>query len=49
MDAVDYVLSRFPDEQQDSLDGVLTRAAEALEAIVLEGPVRAMESFNRLH
>ena len=49
MDAVDYVLSRFPDEEQDSLDGVLTRAAEALEAIVLEGPVRAMESFNRLH
>ena len=49
MDAVDYVLSRFSDEQQDSLDGVLTRAAEALEAIVLEGPVRAMESFNRLH
>lgn len=49
MDAVDHVLSRFSPEEQDSLDGVLTKAAEALEAIVLEGPVRAMESFNRLH
>jgi len=46
-DAVDYVLSRFSPEEQDSLDGVLAAAAEAVEAIVLEGPVRAMESFNR--
>ncbi len=49
MDAVDHVLSRFSPEEQDSLDGVLAKAAEAVEAIVLEGPVRAMESFNRLH
>lgn len=48
MDTVDYVLSRFSPEEQDSLDGVLAKAAEAVEAIVLEGPVRAMESFNRL-
>ena len=47
MDTVDYVLSRFSPEEQDSLDGVLAKAAEAVEAIVLEGPVRAMESFNR--
>ena len=46
-DAVDYVLSRFSPEEQDSLDGVLAKAAEAVEAIVLEGPVRAMESVNR--
>ena len=46
-DAVDYVLSRFSPEEQDSLDGVLAKAAEAVEAIVLEGSVRAMESFNR--
>ena len=46
-DAVDYVLSRFSPEEQDSLDGLLAKAAEAVEAIVLDGPVRAMESFNR--
>ena len=45
--AVDYVLSRFSPEEQDSLDGLLAKAAEAVEAIVLDGPVRAMESFNR--
>ena len=45
--AVDYVLSRFSPEEKDSLDGVLAKAAEAVEAIVLDGPVRAMESFNR--
>lgn len=48
MDAVDYVLNRFSPEEQDSLDGVLAKAAEAVEAIVLDGPVRAMEDFNRL-
>ena len=46
-DAVDYVLSRFSPEEQDSLDDVLSRAVEAVEAIVLNGPVRAMEDFNR--
>ena len=46
-DAVDYVLSRFSLEEQDSLDDVLSRAVEAVEAIVLNGPVRAMEDFNR--
>lgn len=48
VDSVDYVLSRFPPEEQDALDGVLTRAEEALAAIVLNGPVRAMEDFNRV-
>ncbi len=46
-DAVEYVLSRFSPEEQDSLDDVLSRAVEAVEAIVLNGPVRAMEDFNR--
>lgn len=48
VDSVDYVLSRFPPEEQEALDGVLTRAEEALAAIVLKGPVRAMEDFNRV-
>jgi len=47
VDPVEYVLSRFPAEEQQSLEDVLSRAEEALEAIVLKGPVRAMEDFNR--
>ena len=48
MDPVEYVLSRFSPDEQDELDGVLARAGEALEAIVRDGPVRAMEDFNRV-
>ena len=47
VDPVEYVLSRFSGEEQQSLEDVLSRAEEALEAIVLKGPVRAMEDFNR--
>lgn len=47
-DAVDYVLSRFSPEEEGRLDDVLSKAAEAVEAIVLNGPVRAMEDFNRV-
>lgn len=48
VDAVDYVLSRFSSEELESLDGVLSRAAEAVEAIASKGPVWAMENFNRV-
>lgn len=48
VDAVDYVLSRFSSEEMESLDGVLSRAAEAVEAIASKGPVWAMENFNRV-
>lgn len=48
VDAVDYVLSRFSPEEMESLDGVLSRAAEAVEAIASKGPVWAMENFNRV-
>ena len=48
MDPVDYVLSRFLPEEQESMDGVLRKAGEAVDAIVLKGPVQAMEDFNRL-
>lgn len=47
VDPVEYVLSRFSAEEQQSLEEVLSRAEEALESIVLKGPVRAMEDFNR--
>ncbi len=48
VDPVDYVLSGFLPGEQGALDDVLTRAGEALEAIVLKGPVPAMEDFNRV-
>ncbi len=48
VDPVEYVLSRFSPEEEDALDDVLTRAGEALQAIVLKGPVPAMEDFNRV-
>lgn len=48
VDAVDYVLSRFSPEELESLDGVLSRAADAVEAIASKGPVWAMENFNRV-
>ena len=48
VDAVDYVLSRFAPDEEGALDGFLTRAEEALEAIVFKGPVWAMENFNRV-
>ena len=48
VDAVDYVLSRFSPEEEGALDGVLTRAVDAVETIVFEGPARAMEKFNRV-
>ena len=48
VDPVEYVLSRFSAEEQQSLEEVLSRAEEALESIVLKGPVRAMEDFNRV-
>ena len=51
VDAVEYVLSRFSSEEWEGLherDGVLSRAAEAVEAIASKGPVWAMENFNRV-
>ena len=47
VDPVEYVLRPFSAEERQSLEDVLSRAEEALEAIVLKGPVRAMEDFNR--
>jgi PTH1 family peptidyl-tRNA hydrolase len=47
MDAVDYVLSPFPAEEKKLLADVMTRAAQAIKTVVLEGPTRAMNVFNR--
>ncbi|GAB4276623.1 MAG: aminoacyl-tRNA hydrolase [Deferrisomatales bacterium] len=46
VDPADYVLSPFDPDEKAVLSGLLDRAAEALESIVVEGPLRAM---NRIH
>jgi PTH1 family peptidyl-tRNA hydrolase len=42
----DYVLGRFPDEQEARLPLFLERGAEALECVLEEGIDRAMNRFN---
>jgi PTH1 family peptidyl-tRNA hydrolase len=42
---VDHVLSRFAPQEQAVLPGLLERAADAVESIIVEGPERAMNLF----
>lgn len=46
IDPADHVLTRFSPEEHEVLDAVLDRAAEALEAAVVEGVEAAMNRFN---
>ncbi len=46
MDPIDYVLQPFTEEERDRLPAVLDRAADALEALVFEEPIVAMNRFN---
>lgn len=43
----DYVLSPFYPDQHDRLSEVITRAGEAVEAIILKGFSQAMTHFNK--
>lgn len=43
----DYVLSPFYQDECDRLSQVITRAGEAVEAIILKGPSQAMTHFNK--
>ena len=45
-DGIDYVLERFPKEQEALLPEVLARAADACIAVVTQGLERAMNRFN---
>jgi PTH1 family peptidyl-tRNA hydrolase len=47
LDAADYVLSPFLAEERKVASEVMAKAAEAVKTIVLEGPARAMNLFNR--
>ena len=45
-EVVDFVLSPFDPSQEVVLSDLLARAADALESIVVEGPLRAMQQFH---
>ena len=46
-EVVDWVLEAFsPDEEASVLPDVLSRAADAVEATILEGVTSAMGQFN---
>ena len=48
MNVVDYVLSPFLEEERRMLPGVIERAAEAVNILIKDGPVRAMNAINSL-
>jgi len=45
-DTADYVLGKWTGEEQDLLDGVVDRAADAVEAVLRDGTVAAMNTYN---
>ena len=45
-DGIDYVLERFPREQEELLPEVLERSADACIAVATQGLERAMNRFN---
>ncbi|HKA34746.1 MAG TPA: aminoacyl-tRNA hydrolase, partial [Candidatus Binatia bacterium] len=47
VDPADFVLQRFTPEEKAQLAEIVARAADAVEAVLDEGPKRAMEKFNR--
>ncbi|HWF47833.1 MAG TPA: aminoacyl-tRNA hydrolase [Bryobacteraceae bacterium] len=46
-DAAEYVLTRFGQQMQDDVSEVVSYAADAIDAIVAEGAIRAMTKYNR--
>jgi PTH1 family peptidyl-tRNA hydrolase len=45
--ATDYVLEDFAREEAARLDSIVARAADGVETLLREGPVPAMDKFNR--
>jgi len=45
-DVSDYVLQKIPSSQREILDQTVIAAAEAIEAVIADGPVAAMNKFN---
>jgi len=47
VDPADFVLRRFAPEEKGQLPEIVARAADAVEAVLDQGPRQAMEKFNR--
>lgn len=47
VDAAAYVLAPFSAEEAAALEGIVSRAADAVSCLLEEGSERAMEKFNR--
>jgi len=47
VEAVDFVLETFAGAEVALLDGILNRGADAVAALLREGPRKTMERFNR--
>ncbi len=47
VDPADFVLQRFTPEEKTQLPEIVGRTADAVEAVLDEGPRGAMEKFNR--
>lgn len=47
MDPVEYVLGAFTPNERQVIDDVVERAADGVEALLRQGPERAMSAFNR--
>jgi PTH1 family peptidyl-tRNA hydrolase len=47
VDPADFVLQRFTPEEKAALAELVARAADAVEAVLEQGPRLAMEKFNR--
>lgn len=46
-DLVEHVLDSFTPEERDLLPGIISRVADAIVAIIRDGPDAAMTTFNR--
>jgi peptidyl-tRNA hydrolase, PTH1 family len=47
IETIDYVLERFNAQESDQLEAIVDRAAEAVVALLRDGPERAMASYNQ--
>lgn len=46
-DTADFVLGRWTDEETEALDGIVDRAADAVEAVLRDGVLSAMNTYNQ--
>jgi PTH1 family peptidyl-tRNA hydrolase len=47
VDPADFVLSQFNDQESSDVERAVERAAQAVESLLQDGPIHAMELYNR--